>query len=827
LLTLLLALTLGAPAAESLPAGAVARLGSARFRYDGITNGPVAFSPDRKLLAAGHTRGVSVFDVATGRRTHTFPIPDRQSPKAVRFLNEGKRLAVGSRGQEVAELTIYTLADGKAVANYKFTGTNMVQVVDVTADGTRAIVNDMYGRGVFLWDLAAKKELWLFEVSEFANVGRLTADGAGFGVSYRRKIELRDARIGQVKTVYPDPGPTFGNLYGATVADDGRAIASDANRAGSQNSIAVLDPKAAVTVRTFAPTPGLWGHPVMSPDGRYLIGLGQTASWVWDLSAKDGAKPIARLSAGREGAFSLDSKTLALDDAGVIVLYSARDWKALPQSADPPSAVDRVRFTGDGKQIVGHTRGGWVSWPTAGGPTTRLSTDTAVRGMMSLADVSADGWTAVESAYEPGEVWEKGKSVFVVTDIRTGRVRSVPRESPGAFVLRISPDGRFVATEPISPGRICVSDLNTGRLTQDEPSPPGSTLLEAVPAADGKKASLTVCATYLKNGFTPDGPRYAAVTVTDHGTGRKWNIDPVPWSIDRGGARFSPDGSRLILQARYDRDSRKNDVLIWDVRTGRRLMTWNRQTERTDPAVRFVHADSVALSRDNRSLLIGDADGKLALVEVATGGERVSFCQTGDVVSASVSPDGSRAVSSSPVAPVYVWDLLGNPGPWNAAKADAVWTDLASADAKTAFVAIRLLRKNPGEAVPFLRDRIKVPTGPAADTVTELIKRLDAPSFAVREQAQKELTANADLVRPKLEEAKKTASEEVRRRVDEILKDSEKFTPEQLRQVRVCEVVEAIGTPDSFALLKGFAAGPVGARLTIEAAGSLERIQRR
>src|SRR6476469_9710704 len=66
-----------------LPDGAIARLGSSRFRYSAGAMGPVVFSPDGKLLAVA-SRGVFLFDVATGRRVHHLQLPDGYWPQVAR-----------------------------------------------------------------------------------------------------------------------------------------------------------------------------------------------------------------------------------------------------------------------------------------------------------------------------------------------------------------------------------------------------------------------------------------------------------------------------------------------------------------------------------------------------------------------------------------------------------------------------------------------------------------------------------------------------------------------------------------------------------------------
>src|SRR5262249_54778160 len=116
---------------------------------------------------------------------------------------------------------------------------------------------------------------------------------------------------------------------------------------------------------------------------------------------------------------------------------------------------------------------------------------------------------------------------------------------------------------------------------------------------------------------------------------------------------------------------------------------------------------------------------------------------------------------------------------------------------------------------------------PADDTVAALLKGLDAPAFADREKAQRELTAIAGLIRPKLEAARKTASAESARRLDQVLKAAdETLTPDGLREVRACEVLEGIRSPAAIRVLKAWAGGPTGYRLTTESTESLARLGR-
>src|SRR5262249_41229017 len=196
----------------------------------------------------------------------------------------------------------------------------------------------------------------------------------------------------------------------------------------------------------------------------------------------------------------------------------------------------------------------------------------------------------------------------------------------------------------------------TGRFLSRHDWDKSTLLLGAVASADGKGPAFSLCGTWDRsNRGAFAGPSYSAVTVTDHATGRKWDLDPMPWTVYTGGGRFSRDGTRLLLHGHFDDRWQANRVSGWDVLAGRRLM--NCELDRG-------YVNAIAPAADTRSLLIGYGKGDLVLVEVANGGERATFLHQGRVMSAAFGPGGTKAVSSSPDAPVYVWDLVGNPGAW-------------------------------------------------------------------------------------------------------------------------------------------------------------------
>lgn len=790
-----------------LPDGAIARLGSARFRFAGHPWGTVAFAPDGKRLAVGDSVGVSVFDTATGRQLLRLSIPDKHYPQVVRFLADGKRLAVGlSDYRQSARLNIHNLADGKVASTSTFAGQQQIFVSDVTPDGSRVLVVDWFVKA-YLWDLQTEREVWSFKHQEAAFVKPFTADGKYLATSGSRRADLYDAQTGQPVGPFADPGPRFRDRYQAGMSPDGRlAVGSEKG-----DVVAVLAARGENRVRLL-PSDRRTERFVFSADSRYLASPMPGGTQVWDLTAPDDKGPVARLPGALAAGFAADGKTLALADEGSIVLYTVGEWKPLPQSADPPSPVLRALFLPDGK-VIGYTRKGWITWPAAGGTGTRLSDDSPVH-VEAYADVSADGRTAVDVLHESGRGDGQGKFTLRLTDLAAGKDRRFPVDGYIWGSARISPDGRFVSAFAKG-SNFTIWDAKTGAVLHERRSPDRGTCFGALATADGKGVACSAVGIFNQGGgFPGEGPAYSSITVTDHRTGREWKMEPMPWTVYSGGARFSRDGSRMVLMGHFDNNWERDSVTVWDVAAGRRLMKWDQESGRLD---------SVALSPDHRSLLAGDRKGRLAVIDIATGEERASFQHRGQILSSAFHPDGTKALSSSPDAPAYVWDLHGHPGRWDPAKANALWADLLSSDAKTAFAAIRTLRANPTEAVAFLKEQVKLAAAPTDEQFKRWLTDLDAPRFVAREQAQRDLTAAADLIRPKLNAARTTASEEAGRRLAQILTAADGLTPDKLRHIRACEVLEGIGTPAALNVLKSWANGPVGARLTTEAAESLIR----
>jgi hypothetical protein len=289
-------------------------------------------------------------------------------------------------------------------------------------------------------------------------------------------------------------------------------------------------------------------------------------------------------------------------------------------------------------------------------------------------------------------------------------------------------------------------------------------------------------------------------------------------------AQLSPDGrvlavffSYLAFQGMGFNDIYEFHTALFDARTGRYLSGWYDLHTQAD----------LAFSPDGRTVACFYDGLGVDVREAATGGRRMRR-PSPPVTAAAFSPDGRTLALATSPGPVALWDLFGKPaGKWADQQPAKLWDVLAGGKAEEAFDAIRLLRAHPKEAVAFLKERMTVPTAPAADWVAARVKSLDAASFKEREQASLDLAAAGEAVLPALRAALKGSSAEARRRLEALLEQPDAPSPEKVRAVRACEVLEGIATPEARDLLAAWAKGAPAATLTREAAESLERLKGR
>jgi hypothetical protein len=260
------------------------------------------------------------------------------------------------------------------------------------------------------------------------------------------------------------------------------------------------------------------------------------------------------------------------------------------------------------------------------------------------------------------------------------------------------------------------------------------------------------------------------------------------------------------------------EVAVWDLATG---------SSRLKFAGPEAGTNAVAFSPDGRTVAVGSEDRVVRVYELATGRLRIEFRgHEGPVSAVAFVPNGRRLLSGGSDTTVLVWDLAARPAGNPPAPAE-LWADLLDPDAARADRATRWFLADAAAAVAHIAAHLRADPAPDPQLVKKLVDGLDAPTFADREAASKELERLGSVVVPALAvAAREAASAEVRKRAGDLLGklDRPTLAGEPLRQARAVEVLERIGTADSRKVLTSLAAGAPGAALTRDAAAALRRL---
>jgi WD40 repeat protein len=849
---------------DPLPNGVVARLGTERLALHNNMDLFFTFSPEgRRLAAHNGDEDLRVWEVATGKEVLRLKTPRSRGGAGpgetqLTFSPDTKALALSSQdlGAHTWTVRVWGVDTGKEL--HHFTGLRgRVGHLAFTPDGRSLLAGSSEGP-VLCWDLARggpPRTIGDFPRVAFLAVSRdgtaLTA-GTGDRRDWQKRTFVRwDLATG--KEIGRHSITTAGR-WACALSPEGNVFASPDPEG---ESIALLDP---LTGRERGRARGS-DYPAfisLSSDGTAVTCSSKDGTArVWDAGT---GKPRARfkpLSTGfRWTALSPDGKLLALagraDNA--VHIWDVAAGRELHSFAGHRGGPLAVAFIGGGTEVATVSRGGGTDVVT-------VSRDS------SHTTPYVTGWAD----------WS-----FRVWDAATGAERAVTSRNPGGEVrlTAFSADGRRLATV-IHDGTLRLWDVEAGKELRTWKVPTEEVTRTLTDPAGVTKVIKRAYLTVFSLAFTPD-----AKTLLAAGGSKlhRWEVatgkELLPFQAKEAAARppsythaLSPDGRTLLTGS----SGRRQEVILVDATTGKALRRlegirgtprhpgfspdgrtvavgesgavslWEVASGRVRGRLRGPrNTFALAFSPDGRFLAVGSHPEVHVTLWDLTAGEAVGRLEgdCGRVESLAFSPDGSRlaVAGESPAALVYdVAALRDKPGrkrvfqtaELTADELEALWAELAGADAARAYRALLRLGAAGPRGVAFLKKQLQGgPASPGERRITRLIADLDHDDFAAREKASAELEAIGPRAEPALRralagEVSPEGRTRVKRLLDRLGSPEGQPPSSELVRLRVLEALEANGTPEARRVLAELAAGPADSPLAREAKASLDRLSTR
>jgi RNA polymerase sigma factor (sigma-70 family) len=793
---------------DPLPADALLRLGTLRFRSGGVVQ-TLAFAKDGKsLLCSGWNRAILRWDPQTGAELEPWTGAEKGFLDAA-VSADGKTLVGGTAD---GNLQVWDLSAGKEIKKIAIAGGKTIRHVAISPDGRIAVVAGD-DNPVRLIELTTGAGRVLITYKQSASCLAFSPDGKLVAsASYDGTAHVHEADTGKAVSA---PRSKDNIFFSLCFAPDSKTLLAGEGHPNLvvENFLSFWDPETGKFQRR---APGIAGHLGVirfAPDGKTIAGgTSQGVIHIWEAAA---LKQLHKIKAHADNVhalgFSPDGGTLASGGSEHTVrLWDTRTGKQLNPLIGHQERVTAVAVAPGGKMVA---TAAWDHsirlWDAATGRELRrlgwTPKEKSEIGIFESADAlifSPDGKWLVAVGYE-NKVW--------LWDLAKGEPT---RTFPGVRAA-LSHDGKYLVTADWG-GAAHLCEVDTGKEVREfKGHLSGITHLLFTP--DGQTLLTTGAGPPI--GFRTGGEQWdkQAIWLWDIATGKvrlRFGGEFRPGSV-----AISPDGRTLSTTAAF----RDDGVHLWELASGK------------ERAVLTGHGETVfasAFSPDGRCLVSGSMDNTIRQWRLPGGKHVHTFTgHRGWVRALALSPDGKKLLSGSLDTTGLVWKMPPLPQPQEAklmpADLQKLWGDLASADAKAAYQAIAALAAAPGPAATFLSGKLKPAAAPDRKLVAQLIADLDSDNFAARQKAAAALEKLADLVVPELRAAlAKPASLEAARRTEQImdLVASQPLPPEKLRDKRAVEALESIATPSARAVLQALGRGAPGAHLTRDAQAALLRL---
>jgi WD40 repeat protein len=641
---------------DPLPAGALTRLGTTRFRH---WKGDIAvfYALGGKALVSygGYPAGARVWDPDSGKGLREFRTAEGMVP-GVLFAAPGFPVAVGGSSgskclvaiggsmdlanhkvvQEIAQWDVATGTKARTLGKVALGfGQGGEACLALGRDGRTVAAAGWGDHWLTLWDAETGRQLPApREGSQRISALGFTFDGQTLALAEGGTVRFWDLARQREGEPLATGFPRLGSLC---FSPDGRRLVVRVAQGILQSPLPDWPAFAAWDLTTgrrlppFADQPRGAGALALSPDGKRLAwGSPRQRVRVWDvdtgakLATLEGAAPVVSLD------FAPDGRRLAAgDQLGAVHVWDVGSGKELSQPAGHRGEITAVAVSPDGSRAATGGRDQVTRvWSLPDGKE-------VLRAPAPPADVpqfpvaalgfSPDGRALVEVTH--------GYRQLRVADGETLRAFTWEAAVRSSHDSTLSADGKYLMTfarsvQPASPLEVRATD--SGALVRRGDFPAGG-LSGLALSADGKTVALGT--------RSPGQP--AGFLLWDVATGkvaRQWlAVDPITDLV-----ALSPNGKLLA--------SAGNGIQIWDVATGRPLGRLEGKAA--------INVMALTFSPDGEALAAGSLEGLVGLWRVKTGTALAEFAgHRGGVTCLGFDGRGLILVSGGEDSTALVWDV--------------------------------------------------------------------------------------------------------------------------------------------------------------------------